>query len=117
MVADRDQTTGTETVELINSSGGDALFCQVDVSDKAQVAAMVDQIIDCLGRLDCAVNNAAFNASFASFASFEATQDTGWDKTINTSLRSVFLLYACSIKSDEWDKWMRHREHFIHGRH
>ncbi|MEM7190747.1 MAG: SDR family NAD(P)-dependent oxidoreductase [Pseudomonadota bacterium] len=38
--------------------GADALFVQTDVSDEAQVKALVDRAVDHFGRIDCLFSNA-----------------------------------------------------------
>ncbi len=94
LVADRDRAKGLETVESIRASGGDAEFFEVDVTDKVMIQAMVDAALQRWGKLDCAVNNAAFNASFAPL---NETEDKGWDKTIAATLSSVFYCMRAQI--------------------
>ena len=48
-----------ETLESIRRAGGEATIVQADVSDPAQVQAMVEKTIETYGRLDVLVNNAA----------------------------------------------------------
>jgi NAD(P)-dependent dehydrogenase (short-subunit alcohol dehydrogenase family) len=57
---------------------------------------MVTTAVTRWGRLDCAVNNAAYNASFALLAD---TRDEGWDKTVDATLKSVFLCLRAEIKA------------------
>jgi NAD(P)-dependent dehydrogenase (short-subunit alcohol dehydrogenase family) len=49
---------GQETVRRIESAGGTATFVHADVSQEAEVAALVEATITTYGRLDVAVNNA-----------------------------------------------------------
>jgi len=96
MVADRDPVTGTDTVEHIKAAGGDAAFVAVDVANDSRVVYMVEETLRHWGRLDCAVNNAAFNASFATL---DRTEDGGWQKTIDTTLTSVFFCMRAELKA------------------
>jgi len=48
-----------ETLAEIRKAGGEAFICQADVSDPAQVRAMVAETVERYGRLDVLVNNAA----------------------------------------------------------
>ena len=61
VVADFNEETGRETTELIQSTGGSALFVHCDVSNEASVSAMVDAAISTYGRLDIACNSAALS--------------------------------------------------------
>ncbi len=65
VVNDIDEATGRETVERIHAAGGQATFVLADVSDEAQVAALVDAAVDEHGRLDVAVNNAGTEVPMA----------------------------------------------------
>ncbi len=49
---------GEETVRLIESAGGQAIFVQADVSNEAQVVALIERTVAAYGKLDCAFNNA-----------------------------------------------------------
>ncbi len=55
---DFNHQTAQETVHLIEQAGGQALAVLVDVSDREQVFAAVDQVVSHFGRLDVIVNNA-----------------------------------------------------------
>jgi len=48
-----------ETLRAVREAGGEAFVYQADVSDPAQVEAMVDAVVRRYGRLDILVNNAA----------------------------------------------------------
>lgn len=96
LVADRNAETGQETVRLIREAGGDACFVEVDVTSRKLVDTMVEEALDRWGRLDCAVNNAAYNASYGMLGE---TGDEGWDKTNNATLKAVFLAMRAEINA------------------
>lgn len=58
VVADIAEDGGHETVEMIESNGGEATFVKTDVTDSEDVAAMVQTALDEYGGLDFAHNNA-----------------------------------------------------------
>ena len=57
-VAGRRQAEGDAVVAEIVKAGGTARFFRTDVTDEAQVKAMVDGTVAAFGRLDAAFNNA-----------------------------------------------------------
>jgi NAD(P)-dependent dehydrogenase (short-subunit alcohol dehydrogenase family) len=68
-VADVDEAAGAETVRLVESAGGRALFVRADVSVESDVEAMVRATVDAFGGLHCASNNAARGAGIRHSAS------------------------------------------------
>jgi NAD(P)-dependent dehydrogenase (short-subunit alcohol dehydrogenase family) len=59
LVAEIDEETGTRTArELTGEFGADARFVRTDVTDRAQVEAMVEAAAETWGRVDILVNNA-----------------------------------------------------------
>ncbi len=48
--------------EEVNSSGGHAIACQLDVRDKTSFDAALDAALQAFGRLDCVLNGAGTNA-------------------------------------------------------
>ncbi|MGM0590266.1 MAG: glucose 1-dehydrogenase [Halobacteriota archaeon] len=87
-VADVDAGGGAETVSLIESAGGDAVFVETDVSDDADVARMVDTAVETFGGLDFVVNNAGIEGESAPLA--DQTVEN-WDRVVDVNLKSVFL--------------------------
>ena len=88
VVADFNPEGGAETVQLIRESGGDALFVQADVSDEAQVKAMVETAVAHYGRLDIACNSAAVSRGSGPIHLFEKNV---FDDTLNMCLSNTWL--------------------------
>ncbi len=63
-VADINSAGGEETAQRIIDAGGRAIFTACDVSQAADVQAMVTATVAAFGRLDAAVNNAGIAGSF-----------------------------------------------------
>lgn len=95
-VSDIDERGGNETVSLIRKSGGDANFIQTDVTQSDKVAALVNQIIEHHGKLDCAVNNAGV---FGRLAPLVEQKPADFDHIIGTNLKSVFLCMKFEIEA------------------
>src|SRR3954465_12374391 len=72
--------------ELV-AAGHTAIAVRCDVSDDAQVAAMVDRAVAEFGRLDIAFNNAGVMAHIAPTA--DSTREE-WDRVIGVNLRGVW---------------------------
>mgnify|MGYP001054423456 CR=1 FL=1 len=88
VVADFNPESGAETVQLIRDSGGEGLFVQADVTDEAQVKAMVATAVDHYGRLDIACNSAAVSRGSGPIHLFEKTV---FDDTLNMCLSNTWL--------------------------
>jgi NAD(P)-dependent dehydrogenase (short-subunit alcohol dehydrogenase family) len=87
-VADYVVEGGKETVRLIAEAGGQAKFIQADVSQATQVEAMVRQVVETFGRLDCAHNNAGIEGAIVSLVEYP---EEDWDRIIDVNLKGVFL--------------------------
>jgi len=77
------------TVEAIRAAGGEAVFVKTDVTQRAQVEALVDETLSRFGRVDILVNNAGI---FIRNAITEVS-DEEWDQVMNLNLRAYF--YTC----------------------
>jgi NAD(P)-dependent dehydrogenase (short-subunit alcohol dehydrogenase family) len=95
VVADIDPDGGQETVELIQEAGGDARFVACDVTDAAQVDAMVRQTVAAYGRLDCAHNNAGISLMPRGFTAVRLDQ---WHRVLNVNLKAVWLGLRAEIR-------------------
>jgi NAD(P)-dependent dehydrogenase (short-subunit alcohol dehydrogenase family) len=94
VVADIDVDGGHETVARIEAAGGEASFIRTDVSDRAEVWAMVQHAVDTYGGLDCAHNNAGIAAPLAKLADYP---DDGWDRTLAVMLTGVYHCMKAEI--------------------
>ena len=94
VVADIDIDGGHETVARIEAAGGEASFIRTDVSDRAEVWAMVQHAVDTYGGLDCAHNNAGIAAPLAKLADYP---DDGWDRTLAVMLTGVYHCMKAEI--------------------
>ncbi|HKT77269.1 MAG TPA: glucose 1-dehydrogenase [Sphingobium sp.] len=86
LVSDVNDEGGRETVGLIEAQGGRAAFQRCDVSDGAQVKAMVAAAVAHFGRLDCAFNNAGITNIAA-----DEYDDAVWQRAIGINLGGVML--------------------------
>jgi NAD(P)-dependent dehydrogenase (short-subunit alcohol dehydrogenase family) len=77
--------------------GGEALFLQADVSQAAQVEAMVKSTVQRFGRLDCAFNNAA-TLEVGSFQRLADFSEQEFDQHLALNLKSVWLCMKFQIQ-------------------
>ena len=93
-VADCVPAGGQETVEMIQKSGGDAVFIEADVSQAADVERMVKTTVNTYGQIDILFNNAGVGQTGNSM--LETTEDE-WDRVLNINLKGVFLCSKWAI--------------------
>jgi NAD(P)-dependent dehydrogenase (short-subunit alcohol dehydrogenase family) len=94
VVADILVEGGEATVSQIKNGGGDAIFVKTDVSQDAEVEAMVQKAVATYGRLDCAFNNAGIAGAAARTADYTQKQ---WDRVIGINLTGVWLCMKYEI--------------------
>ncbi len=87
-IIERDAASGQAVAAQIEQSGGEALFCEVDVADERQVIAGVEAVVARFGRLDGAFNNAGVEMTNELVPDL-ATPD--WQRVIDINLTGVFL--------------------------
>ena len=84
------QDDGIKKVQAeIEALGRKAIIVHTDVSDVAQVRALIDQAKDTFGRVDILVNNAGWTGTTLAL---DVTEEE-FDRTMAASLKSVF--FAC----------------------
>ena len=98
VLADFKEDAVKATVEKLVASGHKALAILCDVSDDAQVAAMVDRTVAAFGRLDAAFNNAGVMARIAPTA--DSTRED-WDRVIGINLRGVWSCMKHELRQME----------------
>lgn len=99
-VADQSGEGAAETVAMVNRAGGQAVSIAADVTDAAQVEAMVATATAAFGRLDCAFNNAGI-AGYQVGAAGKKTADwpeDGFDRMIAVNLKGVWLAMRAELR-------------------
>jgi NAD(P)-dependent dehydrogenase (short-subunit alcohol dehydrogenase family) len=87
MLADIDEIGGAESVALIEAGGGEAHFLPTDVSQPAQVAALLAATIATYGQLDFALNNAGLAGVRAKTADYPEAE---WQRLVAVNLSGVW---------------------------
>jgi len=94
VVADVVVDGGEETVRLIKTAGGEAIFVKADMAKAAEVEAMVQKAVATYGRLDCAHNNAGIEGATGKTADY---REEDWDRVIRINLTGVWFCMKYEI--------------------
>jgi 3-oxoacyl-[acyl-carrier protein] reductase len=86
----RSEAEAKEAVALVEAAGARALLVRADVSDDAQVRAMVERTVEAFGAVHVLVNNAATTA-FVDFADLEGMTEQHWDRILAVNLKGPFF--------------------------
>lgn len=89
-----DEFTAGSTGDEVQKAGSDAIFVKCDVSDTAQVQALIDKTIETYGRLDFAFNNAGVEGG--SMPLPHSTEEN-WHRVIGINLTGVFYCMKAQI--------------------
>ncbi|MFC5468211.1 SDR family NAD(P)-dependent oxidoreductase [Cohnella suwonensis] len=94
VVADLNLNGANETISLAGE-GSTAIAVKADVTNKAEVEAMVAAAVEAFGTLDILVNNAGIVA----FTEFLELSEEEWDKVHNVNLKAPFLCSQAAAKA------------------
>ena len=87
IVADQNEVGGNETVDMIRSDGGQAIFKRVNVTSATDMQDMVETTINTYGKLNILVNN----AGIAIRLPVVDLPEEDWDRNIDVNLKSIYL--------------------------
>lgn len=93
LIADIDGVGAETAAGEIEAAGGTAAWIQTDVTDEAQIQAMVSHCIDRFQRVDILVNN----AGVAVPGSVTSMSTDAWSRVMDISLRSMYLAMRYAI--------------------
>lgn len=89
VVADINEKSGKETVELIQSADGEGAFFKADISKAKDCEAMVEFAEQKFGGLHILFNNAGIMHSEDGDSQY--TEENVWDLTMNINVKGVFF--------------------------
>ena len=113
-----------QTARDIESSGGEAIGCQLDIADRASVDACVARGRERFGPIGMLVNNAALFSALG-YQNFDEIPFEEWDRVIHTNITGSFhCIRAASpdMKAQGWGRivnissgtYRMGRPHFLH---
>jgi NAD(P)-dependent dehydrogenase (short-subunit alcohol dehydrogenase family) len=98
VLADVSEAAVSAEAEKLTKAGHRVLAIRCDVSDDADVAAMVDRTVAEFGRLDAAFNNAGVMARITPVADSSREE---WDRVIGINLRGVWSCMKHELRQME----------------
>jgi NAD(P)-dependent dehydrogenase (short-subunit alcohol dehydrogenase family) len=96
VLSDIDEAAGKKVLAQFHDLGLDAHFMRCDVTDAANVKALVDFTLDQYGRVDCAVNNAGIEHKHTKLADHD---DDDFDRVIAVNLKGVYLCLKHELRA------------------
>ncbi len=96
LVADFAEAAGENTAEEIRRSGAQAVFQKTNVTDKRDVAGMVEKARARFGRIDILINNAGGSMAVPR-APIDEIAEEDWDKVIALNLKGTFLCTQAAV--------------------
>lgn len=95
VVADIDEDSARETAALVDRAGGTAVHCRCDISDEADVAAMVSLTTSTFGRLDFAHNNAGVMGMQRQAVDYSLDD---FDRIMHINVRGTFVCMQAELR-------------------
>lgn len=87
------EAKGRDTAAMIEKTGNQVLFRAGDVSNSAQMKALIDEAVKQFGGLDIVVNSAGVRTN----GSITEITEEQWDRTISVNLKGVFVISRLAI--------------------
>lgn len=103
VVTSRNIDKVNEAVDEIKSEGGEAFGLKCNVTNREEVKALAEKVMDKYGRIDILVNNAGITKD----SSFKKMTDEQWDEVLDSDLKSVFIVTQELSKYMELNKYGR----------
>ncbi len=100
---ERQQDALEEVAHAIEATGRRALIVHADVSNKAQVEAMVSNVVDVFGRIDALVNNAGILIA----GDVEHLKEEHWDSVLDVNAKGTFLVIQAALPHMKRQKYGR----------
>ena len=104
VVNDLNNASGaSEVAEMIRARHGQSVAILADISSSEDVARLVDQTIQALGKVDILVNNAGITRDGLAMR----MSDQDWDAVLATNLRGAFLCTRAVLRYMVRQRWGR----------
>ena len=98
VLGNRRRDAGEATAELARQAGAQTVFVPTDVTNPAEVRALVQAAVQHFGRLDVAVNNAGAAIEGGGRTLTHQHSEDDWDRTLAVNLTAVFTGMRAQIE-------------------
>jgi NAD(P)-dependent dehydrogenase (short-subunit alcohol dehydrogenase family) len=88
IIGDVNDADGALTAQMVRDAGGRARFVHTDVTQSADVQAMVSIAVSEFGGVDMAFNNVGINSAIGSV---ETVTEEDWNRAVAVNMTSVYL--------------------------
>jgi NAD(P)-dependent dehydrogenase (short-subunit alcohol dehydrogenase family) len=92
LIVDRNEVFAEETVELISGSGGQATFCQADLTEASDITRMAEEVLTNFEVLHGLVNNAGITRRVSVADMSDETWGSLWNEVINLNLVAPLMI-------------------------
>uniref|UniRef100_UPI003F69D2BB SDR family NAD(P)-dependent oxidoreductase n=1 Tax=Porticoccus sp. TaxID=2024853 RepID=UPI003F69D2BB len=97
VLAARREDKGQAVLQKIETLGAEGMFIKTDVTDGADVQAVVEKTLARFGKLDCAVNSAGISGPV--LVPVADVEETDWDALMDTNLKAVWMCMKYQIRA------------------
>jgi 3-oxoacyl-[acyl-carrier protein] reductase len=103
IIVDIDKDAADKTVAELKAEGREAAAFKADVSNVAQIKALVDDVHGRYGSVDILVNN----AGVLSKASLDDLDEAEWDRVMNINVKSAVFFMKYTLRYMKENNWGR----------
>lgn len=96
LIADINEETAQDNAARITAAGGEASVVVADMSNSADIKAMIEDAVVHWGRLDILVNN-AYSPTAANDTDIPDTSEEAWDSGLAVMAKALFLATKLAI--------------------
>ncbi len=88
VVSDINDAGGQETVNMIRSNGGEAIYVHTDVGIPSEIEHLIKTTVDTFGKVDILFNNAGY---YVWPHPMEEIDEAEWDQTYAVNVKAIFF--------------------------
>ena len=95
VIASRNESAGQQAVEAIKSSSGEVTFIQTDVTQEAQIEALIQNTVEAYGKIDAAFNNSGTEGTISPLA---GDTEENYQQIFDVNVKGLWLCMKHQLK-------------------